>query len=540
MLPYKAEPHQPGLLPHGRRNIRPASLLIMLLAVALFANGCSLDDNSQSQTNSPTSTTIPRTAAPTNPPPTPSPTPYTGNPVAPQSAPGKPDAATRYFTETAHYVGGDFLRFYDGTPNRADLFGLPLTEEFPQQLSDGRTFFVQYFERAKLEKHPEMTANQRVQLGLMYPALLNGRTFTRQPITQSTPIRLYFPETGHTLAGGFLSYWKDNGGLRIFGFPLSEETNENGLTVQYFERARFEYYPGLVGTSYAVQLSPVGYMALKTTHYNVPPATLVRFNPPHLAEGHTAVIEVDASPGITITGEYEGRTLLFKHDTTTGMAWAMLGAVPFQDTGFRSVSISVQKPGEGRRTITRTLEILAYPFPEEVLHFDPATGKLLDPAITGPELTTLNAIFAGRTPDKYWDGQFKMPLDGKVRITSYFATRRCYDCPDGSQPTTYHGGMDMAAVEGSPVRAPARGKIIFAGKLEVRGNVVIIDHGLGVFSLFAHNSKLVAKVGQMVEKGDVVSLSGNTGLSNGPHLHWEVHVSGPPVEPLEWVNRSLP
>ena len=77
-------------------------------------------------------------------------------------------------------------------------------------------------------------------------------------------------------------------------------------------------------------------------------------------------------------------------------------------------------------------------------------------------------------------------------------------------------------------------------KLAVRGNVVIIDHGMGVFSLMAHNSKLIAQVGQTVQKGDVVSLSGNTGLSNGPHLHWEVRVSGPPVDPLEWVNRAMP
>jgi murein DD-endopeptidase MepM/ murein hydrolase activator NlpD len=100
--------------------------------------------------------------------------------------------------------------------------------------------------------------------------------------------------------------------------------------------------------------------------------------------------------------------------------------------------------------------------------------------------------------------------------------------------------MDMAAAMGSPVHAPADGRVVFSGKLAVRGNAIIIDHGLGVFSLFAHNSKLIATVGQMVRKGDVVSYSGSTGLSNGPHLHWELHVSGPSVEPLEWVNRAMP
>jgi murein DD-endopeptidase MepM/ murein hydrolase activator NlpD len=63
---------------------------------------------------------------------------------------------------------------------------------------------------------------------------------------------------------------------------------------------------------------------------------------------------------------------------------------------------------------------------------------------------------------------------------------------------------------------------------------------MGVFSLFAHNTSFVAKVGQVVKQGDVVSISGNTGLSIGPHLHWELHVSGPPVDALEWVSRPLP
>jgi murein DD-endopeptidase MepM/ murein hydrolase activator NlpD len=76
--------------------------------------------------------------------------------------------------------------------------------------------------------------------------------------------------------------------------------------------------------------------------------------------------------------------------------------------------------------------------------------------------------------------------------------------------------------------------------LDVRGNTVIIDHGLGVFTLLAHNSQLLVPEGQMVQQGGRVAVSGNTGLSNGPHLHWEVHASGPPVEPMEWVNRAMP
>ncbi|MDQ3930444.1 MAG: M23 family metallopeptidase, partial [Chloroflexota bacterium] len=342
------------------------------------------------------------------------------------------------------------------------------------------------------------------------------------------------------LSNGFLAYWKANGGLGIFGYPLSEEMDEDGVTVQYFERARLEYHAGLQGTGYAVQISPAGYLALKESRFNVPLGSLVSFEPPRVAEGHTTVVEVAASAGVTVTGEYEGQQLLFKEDAQREVAWALIGTVPFQDLGPKSVKINLQSSGGARRTLTRTLEVVSYPFPSESLQFDPNTAALLDPSITAKERATLDKIFAGRTPEKYWQGTFRIPLDGKIRITSDFATRRCYNCPRGSTPTSYHGGMDMAAREGTPVHAPAAGKVVFAGKLSDRGNAVIIDHGLGVFTLLAHNSKMIASVGQMVEKGDIVSLSGNTGLSNGPHLHWEVHVSGPGVEPLEWVNRPIP
>ncbi|HEY0070844.1 MAG TPA: M23 family metallopeptidase, partial [Chloroflexia bacterium] len=321
---------------------------------------------------------------------------------------------------------------------------------------------------------------------------------------------------------------------------LSEEIQEAGGTVQYIERARFEYHPGFVGTPYAIQISPLGYSALKQAHFNLPMGMLVRFNPPRLAEGHTATVEVAASPGVSLTGQYEGRTLHFTLDEARGVAWAMLGAVPFQDVGPRQVTLYLENGDGGSRVVTRTLEITPYNFPSEVLSFDPETAALLDPAYTGPETETLERIFAGRTPEQYWDGPFIMPLAGNIRITSQFATRRCYNCAVGSKPTSYHGGLDMAAVEGTPVRAPAAGKVVFAGKLQVRGNVVIIDHGLGVYTLLAHNSRLLVQEGQMVRQGDRVSLSGNTGLSNGPHLHWEVHASGPPVEPLEWVKRAMP
>ena len=88
-----------------------------------------------------------------------------------------------------------------------------------------------------------------------------------------------------------------------------------------------------------------------------------------------------------------------------------------------------------------------------------ALSKVLDPALTTAERETLDRIFAGRSPVKHWTGPFRMPLDGQIRVTSTFATRRCYNCAAGSTPTSYHGGMDMRANEGTPVHAPEAGVV---------------------------------------------------------------------------------
>ena len=465
--------------------------------------------------------------------------PFTGNPIAPRPAPLTPAPYTTYFTETGHYLGGEFLDYYNASPQASTLYGLPISEEFPQQFNSGVILYVQYFERARMEWHPELPEGQRVQLGALSSYILGNKTFDRHAPVDSTDTSVYFPETGHTLSNAFLTYWQANGGLSQFGYPISEETSDNGVTVQWFERARFEYY-GNMPAPYGVQLSPVGYLALKSANFNLPMGALVRFNPPRVAEGHTTTVTVGASAGVTVTGEYEGQPLLFQLDSERGVAWAVLGTQPFEDVGVHQVTVNLQNGDGGKRTVTRNLETIPYPFPSESLQFDPETAALLAPDVVAQELSALGVIFSRRTPRQYWSGSFSMPLDGPIRITSAFATRRCYNCPDGSAPTSYHGGMDMAVNAGTPVHAPADGVVVFAGALAERGNAVIIDHGMGVFSLLAHNTSFVAKAGQVVKKGDVVSLSGNTGLSNGPHLHWEIHVSGAPVDPLEWVSRTLP
>ena len=123
---------------------------------------------------------------------------------------------------------------------------------------------MQYFERQRFEYHPEARGTPyEVQLGLLGVQIIENRFF---PLGSSivTSSSIYFPQTGHTLSGGFRTFWQGRGGLSIFGYPLTEEFLErnpddgNFYTVQYFERARFEWHPELRGTPFEFQLGLLG------------------------------------------------------------------------------------------------------------------------------------------------------------------------------------------------------------------------------------------------------------------------------------------
>lgn len=148
-------------------------------------------------------------------------------------------AAGQCFSETGLCITGRFLNYWNAHGGLA-LNGLPLTPERIETLEDGKSYRVQYFERVRLEYHPEYAAPNDVQLGQL-GRLLRAADAPVAARADAT----FFAETGHNVAPDLLAYWQGNGGVTQFGYPLSEEfveTLENGraYTVQYFERMRFE------------------------------------------------------------------------------------------------------------------------------------------------------------------------------------------------------------------------------------------------------------------------------------------------------------
>ena len=123
-----------------------------------------------------------------------------------------------------------------------------------------------------------------------------------------------------------------------------------------------------------------------------------------------------------------------------------------------------------------------------------------------------------------------MPTTGW--LSSQFSLSRFHPILHLNRP---HEGIDLSAPMGAPIIAPASGRVISVSNEPGYGNTFQIDHGNGIITKFAHCSRIVVHVGQQVTRGQLIATVGNTGLATGPHLHYEVHVNGQPVDPLKYV-----
>jgi murein DD-endopeptidase MepM/ murein hydrolase activator NlpD len=142
------------------------------------------------------------------------------------------------------------------------------------------------------------------------------------------------------------------------------------------------------------------------------------------------------------------------------------------------------------------------------------------------ERLLLNRVLSAISPRHLWEDGFGRPADGEV--ISVFGVRSVFN----GEARAPHRGVDLRGATGTPVRAPARGVVVLAEPLYFSGSTVILDHGLGVFSMLAHLSRLDVKPGSLVLRGDLVGAIGATGRVTGPHLHWTLRIGAASVDPL--------
>lgn len=174
--------------------------------------------------------------------------------------------------------------------------------------------------------------------------------------------------------------------------------------------------------------------------------------------------------------------------------------------------------------VSLALKVAPGGYGQETLVLTPSLENLL----RDPSLRAEREKVVGACPQEgpLTFSRFLRPIEGG-RITSPFGTRRRY----GNLFTSYHEGLDFAAPEGTPVRAVAEGVVVLAERLKVRGEAVILSHGMGLCTGYWHLSERRVRVGERVKGGQVLGFLGSTGLSTGPHLHLEVRLLGIPVDP---------
>lgn len=214
-----------------------------------------------------------------------------------------------------------------------------------------------------------------------------------------------------------------------------------------------------------------------------------------------------------------------------------------QDEAGNGVSRSVSSEIKPRKFPTGTVEVKEEFLQRKLPELLPERGsvpadRLLDAFLTinrdkrRQAEETKRAVSAKTQPKPLWQGAFIQPRNTKV--FSNFAETRSYRFGGQDVDSQVHFGYDLAAVKESPVPAANRGTVVFAGPLTIYGNTVILDHGLGLQTLYAHLSLIDVREGQTMDKGTVLGRTGSSGLALGDHLHYEVLIHGISVTPLEW------
>ncbi len=256
----------------------------------------------------------------------------------------------------------------------------------------------------------------------------------------------------------------------------------------------------------------------------------VQVLPPNPQLGYTVSVQItgesdEIGPFPTIA--YEDKT--YQVFPVAANQWrAFIPTSPLDSPGPRSVQLN----GIGDPTVVE-LNLQERTFPIQSIRLSPAIAAL-EP--TEMEMTVVNQFRFNATPTKHWQGLFQPPSQGPV--TTVFGVRRYYNGVFAEN--YYHRGIDYAGPVGSAVMAPAAGRVALVGLesegFHLHGNMVGLDHGQGVTSVFLHLSRIDVAEGDLVQVGQVLGGIGSTGIVTGPHLHWGLFVNGVSVDPIPWMH----
>jgi murein DD-endopeptidase MepM/ murein hydrolase activator NlpD len=266
---------------------------------------------------------------------------------------------------------------------------------------------------------------------------------------------------------------------------------------------------------------------------------------PQASQGSLILAQVRGAKSLReVSGKWNERNVYFWEGSTSGgtrrdthnhVKEALLGVDLEKAPGDYELSVSATTENGDHAECTATLPVRAGKFATETLTVQ---QQFVEPneqqaQRAAAEQEKLRQIFDHITPEKLWHGPFRLPLNGGVRGTN-FGKRRILN----GQPRSPHTGADFPAATGTPIHATQSGRVVLAEELYFSGNTVIVDHGLGIYSLYAHLSATDVAVGDAVKAAAVIGKVGATGRVTGPHLHWGMTVNKARVNPIQLVAQT--
>lgn len=254
-------------------------------------------------------------------------------------------------------------------------------------------------------------------------------------------------------------------------------------------------------------------------------------------QGYTFAVHAATDGGDAVFGRIDhssgySQTLRFMVDSQDGVHKAVSGLDAFADTGLYTVRL---EDGAGH-WFEQAIYVPDGGFGAQEIELPDALSDLLDYDLRAAEDQFLRAYYLQSGNDPLWRGVFEPPV-AQGTVSADYGAARSYN---GGPYLTYHAGTDYALPEGTPVIAPAPGVVVFRDITAIRGLLVILDHGMGIMSSYAHLSQASVAVGDTVETGQVIGAIGTSGSSTGYHLHWEIRVNDVAVNPVQWLEMPFP
>jgi murein DD-endopeptidase MepM/ murein hydrolase activator NlpD len=265
----------------------------------------------------------------------------------------------------------------------------------------------------------------------------------------------------------------------------------------------------------------------------IPKVSAISFNNLPIIQGETLELEIISSSPGEFSGTFNDKVLnFFTEDGET--YYSFLGIHALKEPGAYPLKIMLTSEDGSKDTFEQLVLLEAGGYGNEWVN---VPEDYLDETVIQKEDEYLSSILNQFTTERYWDGRFQYPVDEPC-INSQFGQRRDYN---NGGLFFYHTGMDFGVCAPNlNIYAPAAGKVVLAEELTIKGKAILIDHGWGVFSGYWHMSEFNVSVGDFVQSGDLLGQIGNTGRSAGPHLHFEIDISGTPVNPMSWLSQEFP